>query len=468
MGRQARSVERARQEDETHGDALAPESVAIMGDVINAIKATPTHDLRSLFEQVVARRAGVLRVRLRPAMTGAADANGGDSDVVTVTWRGARFVLDAGPHTRDRAHVAHVLQSAVAVAAAVLRAQGIGKETDPAPVHAPLLDDPVERLVGSSPAMGRLRDEISASASNNFSVLIEGESGVGKELVARQIHVCSARRRGPFVPVNCAAVVESLFESELFGIEDGIATGVRGRRGKFEQANGGTLFLDEIAELPLPAQAKLLRVVQDFAIERVGSLMPRRVDVRLIVATNRSLCALVDQGLFRRDLYFRLRSILIRVAPLRDRPEDIVEIADAYLHRCDPMHPRRLSGVAASVLGLHHWPGNVRELERALEYAITRCNGDHEILVEHLATDLGQPQRDMLLPPGNHDETLQSMKSRYARLKFDQYRGNKRKTCAALDISYHTLVSLLKRGVKAGRPLALPRLSGPGLEPESR
>jgi transcriptional regulator with PAS, ATPase and Fis domain len=188
------------------------------------------------------------------------------------------------------------------------------------------------------------------------------------------------------------------------------------------------------------------------------------VDVRLIVATNRSLCALVDQGHFRRDLYFRLRSILIRVPPLRDRPEDIAEIADAYLRRCDPIHPPCLSHTAAGVLSLHHWPGNVRELERALEYAITRGNGHREILVEHLAPDLGQPYRDVLLPPGSHDETLKSMKSRYARLKFEQYRRNKRKTCAALDISYHTLMTLLKCSVNGGRSPLLPRPDGPGIE----
>jgi len=185
--------------------------------------------------------------------------------------------------------------------------------------------------------------------------------------------------------------------------------------------------------------------VQDFVIERVGGQSTRRVDVRLIVATNRSLDALVDGNQFRRDLYFRLRSIQIHVAPLRDRREDIVEIAEAYLRRCDPVRAPHLSNTAAGILCLHHWPGNIRELDRALECALTRSSGHPEILPEHLAPELGQPYRDLLLPPGGIDETLRSMKSRYARFKYDQYRGNKRKTCAALDISYHTLVTLLKR-----------------------
>src|SRR6266542_1999837 len=398
MGRQARSNGRARPIPETHVGTLSPESAAIMADFITAIKATPGRDLRTVFEQVVARRAGVMRVRLRALDPAAVLPRPPLSpETVTVTWHGALFVLDAEPHTRDREHVARVLRAAAPVASSVLRAQGIDKSAATEPTSASLTDDHLDRLVGSSPSMEQLRQEIEASARTSFAVLIEGESGVGKELVARQIHACSARRRGPFVPVNCAAVVESLFESELFGIEDGIATGVRARRGKFEQANGGTLFLDEIAELPLPAQAKLLRVVQDFMIERVGSQVNRRVDVRLVVATNRSLCALVDQGHFRRDLYFRLRSLHIRVAPLRDRREDIIEIAEAYLRRCEPARTPQLSRMAAGVLCLHHGPGNARELERALEYAVTRSAGHREILTEHLAADLGQPYRDVLL-----------------------------------------------------------------------
>jgi DNA-binding NtrC family response regulator len=195
-------------------------------------------------------------------------------------------------------------------------------------------------------------------------------------------------------------------------------------------------------------------------IERVGSRSARRVDVRLIVATNRSLSVLTDQGTFRRDLYFRLRAIQIRVAPLRDRREDIVEIADAYLRRCSPIRPPRLSRTAAGILCLHHWPGNVRELERALECALTRSSGHREILAGHLASDLGQPYRDVLLPPGLPDESLNSMKSRYARFKYDQYRGNKRKTCAALDISYHTLIALLRGGVNGVRPPSIPEPGG--------
>jgi transcriptional regulator with PAS, ATPase and Fis domain len=453
MRRQARSG-RARHH-ERHVETLSPESAAIAADVITAIRATPRRDLRTVFEEVVARRAGVMRVRLRPLDPDAPamPRHPTTPEMVTVTWHGAQFVLDAEPHTSDRIYVTEILQAAAAVASAILRAQGSDITARTEPTFASLIDDHLDRLVGSSKSMKDLRTEIEHCSQTNFAVLIEGESGVGKELVARQIHACSSRRRGPFVPVNCAAVVESLFESELFGIDDGVATGVRARRGKFEQANGGTLFLDEIAELPFPAQAKLLRVVQDFAIERVGGQSVRRVDVRLIVATNRSLCDLVDQGHFRRDLYFRLRSLLIHVPPLRDRREDIMEIAEAYLRRCVPNRPPNLSPLAASVLCLHHWPGNVRELERALEAALTRSLGQKEILAEHLGPDLGQPYRDVMMPPGDSDESMKAMKTRYARFKFNQYRGNKRKTCRALNVSYHTLMELLKLQRKRAKGL---------------
>src|SRR5687768_858228 len=177
-------------------------------------------------------------------------------------------------------------------------------------------------LIGSSAVMRAVRDRIERVAATNFVTLIDGESGTGKELVARQIHEISPRRRGPFVPVNCAALVETLLEAELFGIEERTATGVRGRRGKFEHAEGGTLFLDEVSDLSLSAQAKLLRAIQDLAVERVGGNNVKRVNTRIIVATNRPLSELVSRGLFRTDLYYRLSGVEIHVPPLRGRRED--------------------------------------------------------------------------------------------------------------------------------------------------
>ena len=186
------------------------------------------------------------------------------------------------------------------------------------------------RLTGSGPAMMRLREEIERAALTDFAVLIEGETGVGKEMVARQIHQWSRRRKGPWVAVNCAALVDSLVEAELFGIEDRTATGVRGRRGKIEMAHNGTLFLDEVAELSPHVQAKLLRVLQDFVVERVGGQESRRVSARLIVATNRSLGPLVQERAFRPDLFYRVNLLCIQVPPLRDRLADVVDLARAF------------------------------------------------------------------------------------------------------------------------------------------
>src|SRR4030095_9452291 len=188
-------------------------------------------------------------------------------------------------------------------------------------------------LIGSSAVMQMLRGRVERVARTDFTVLIEGESGTGKELVARQIHEVSRRRGGPFVAVNCAALVETLLEAELFGIEERTATGVRGRQGKFEHAEGGTLFLDEISDLSLSAQAKLLRAIQDVAVERVGGHGSRRVNTRIVAATNRPLSDMVSRGLFRTDLYYRLGGVEIHVPPLRARREDISELATYFLRR---------------------------------------------------------------------------------------------------------------------------------------
>ena len=188
------------------------------------------------------------------------------------------------------------------------------------------------RCVGSSAAIRDVRERIERVAVTDFTVLIEGESGTGKELVARQIHELSRRASGPFVAVNCAALVETLLEAELFGIEERTATGVRGRRGKFEHADGGTLFLDEVSDLSLAAQAKLLRAIQDLSVERVGGIGTRRVNTRIVVATNRPLSALVGlQGRFRLGLVLPVERIDVRVPPFRSRKDDILELATSFV-----------------------------------------------------------------------------------------------------------------------------------------
>jgi two-component system response regulator HydG len=303
--------------------------------------------------------------------------------------------------------------------------------------------DAAAPLIGSTPAMQNLRSAIKRVASTDFTILLEGESGVGKELVARQIHDLSRRRHGPFVAINCAALVETLLEAELFGIEDRTATGVRGRRGKFEHADGGTLFLDEVSDLSLTAQAKLLRAIQDLAIERVGGHATRRVDIRIIAATNRSLSHMVDRALFRPDLFYRLSGVDIRVPTLRERRTDVMELAGYFLERHRSTYTLRLSAQAADALVSYAWPGNVRELERLMERAVTLASGE-VIELDDLPPMVRGDYAAALGPSLQRNETMRAWGSRYARLILDRCGGNKRAACRVLGISYHTLQAYLR------------------------
>jgi transcriptional regulator with PAS, ATPase and Fis domain len=291
--------------------------------------------------------------------------------------------------------------------------------------------------------MRRVRDRIERVAATDFVTLIDGESGTGKELVARQVHEISPRRRGPFVPVNCAALVETLLEAELFGIEDRTATGVRGRRGKFECAEGGTLFLDEVADLSLSAQAKLLRALQDLGVERVGGHGLRRVNTRVVAATNKSLAGLVEARMFRADLFYRLAGIEIHVPPLRERREDILELATYFLERHGQARRLTLSKAAADALLTYDWPGNVRELERMMERTLALA--PHAIIeIDDLPIRIRDGFGDVLLPSMIRNDTLRAWGSRYVRLVLERSGRNKRKACQALGISYHTLQAYLR------------------------
>jgi transcriptional regulator with PAS, ATPase and Fis domain len=310
-------------------------------------------------------------------------------------------------------------------------------------------------LIGSSEAIRRVRERIERVAATDFTILIEGESGSGKELVARQLHELSRRRRGPFVAVNCAAIVETLLEAELFGIEDRTATGVRGRRGKFEHAHDGTLFLDEVSDLSAAAQAKLLRAIQDFSIERVGGYGTRRVNTRIVVATNRPLAGLVTDGRFRMDLYYRLIGVEVQVPPLRERRGDVVELAHYFLERHRGFRTLQLSEAAIDALLAYHWPGNVRELERVIEHAVALAGSDR-LEVDDLPPRLLTGYEHIILPSIRRQDTMREWAARYARLVLERCQNNKRRACRELGISYHTLQGHLRYGT---RPRALS--SGP-------
>lgn len=266
---------------------------------------------------------------------------------------------------------------------------------------------------------------------------------MGKELVARQIHELSPRRTGPFVAINCAALVETLLEAELFGIEERTATGVRGRRGKFEHADGGTLFLDEVSDLSLSAQAKLLRAIQDLAVERVGGQGTRRVDIRIVAATNRGLADLVKRSLFRADLFYRVGGVDIRVPPLRERRPDISELAEYFLAKHRATRRLRLSEGARQALAVYDWPGNVRELERLMERSVALATSD-VIALDDLPAAVRGEFAQVLMPSLVRGETLRLWGCRYARLVFERCHGNKRETARVLGISGHTLNSYLR------------------------
>lgn len=313
-------------------------------------------------------------------------------------------------------------------------------------------------LIGSSLVMQGLRERVERVATTDFTLLIEGESGTGKELVARQIHELSRRRQGPFVAINCAALVETLIEAELFGIEERTATGVKGRRGKFEHADGGTLFLDEVSELSMAAQAKLLRAIQDLMVERVGGNGSRRVDTRIVAATNRPLATLAERGLFRADLYYRLSGVDVRVPALRQRREDILELAYYFLSRHGGRGRLAISPAAADALLTYEWPGNVRELERMIEGAVATCESQ-QIGLDDLPITLRGAYGEILMPSVQADDTMRAWGSRYARLVLEKSDRNKRQACDVLDISYHTLNAYLNYRPRERRPVAAPVVS---------
>ena len=250
---------------------------------------------------------------------------------------------------------------------------------------------PVSGMVGSCAAMREVWTRIDKVAPTDTTVLVVGESGTGKELVARALHERSRRAAAPMIAVNCAAIPHDLIESELFGHERGSFTGaVESRVGVVEAADGGTLFLDEVGELPLAAQARLLRVLQEGEIRRVGATRTKRVDVRLIAATHRDLLKMIADNAFREDLYFRLHVMEINLPPLRERGDDLDELADTLLARsCRRLHrePIEFEPAARSAIRAYDWPGNVRELEHAIERAVILCDRCEQISARLLSLD---------------------------------------------------------------------------------
>jgi DNA-binding NtrC family response regulator len=303
-------------------------------------------------------------------------------------------------------------------------------------------------LVSKNPRMAEIFDLVREVASQRSTVLVQGESGTGKELVARAIHFSGDRGGGPFVAVSCAALAETLLESELFGHEKGSFTGaVAQRKGKFELADGGTLFLDEIGDISPKLQVDLLRVLQERRFFRVGGNTEIAVDARVIAATHRDLAADVREGRFRDDLYYRLNVINIRIPPLRERIEDVPLLAQEFLDRLAHELGREVSGISEEALRLlmdHDWPGNVRELENAVERALVTCKSGilGALDFAFLSRPAGAPGSGLSLPPGL---TLQEMEKQYVAATLARLQGNVKAAAEALGIDRSTLYEKIKR-----------------------
>ncbi len=307
-----------------------------------------------------------------------------------------------------------------------------------------------QNIIGTSDYKDTIGSDVVVISNSAVSVLITGESGTGKELAAKAIHYKSPRARKPFVALNCAALPESLVESELFGIERGVATGVERRLGKFEAANGGTLFLDEIGDLSLTVQAKLLRVLQEKVVEHVGGRKPIPVDVRILSATNKNLEAEIRKGTFREDLYYRLKVIHIQMPPLREIREDIVGLASYLLaNYCREMkkEPMNLAPQAANACMNYPWPGNVRELEnemKRLVLSVPTNTVTQEDLTEAIRRSTTEAAPSMSAPRFLKD-IVSEMERRMIREALQQTKQNQLHAAKALGLSRHGLIKKMKR-----------------------
>jgi DNA-binding NtrC family response regulator len=307
---------------------------------------------------------------------------------------------------------------------------------------------PFDMVVGKSKMMEKVLDIVKRISSSDSTVLITGESGTGKEILAREIHNHCPRREAPFVVVDCGALVETLFESELFGHIKGSFTGAyETKHGRFEVANRGTIFLDEISNISMNIQAKLLRVIQEREITRVGSTKPIKVDVRILAATNENLADLVTKEKFREDLFYRLSVVPINLPPLRERKEDIPFFIDHFVKKYSRKARKKISGIspqAKKTLMEYDWPGNIRELENTIERAVVLSRGD-KIEFEDLVYHGISAGSSLLLPVGGKYKALEDIEKEYIKIILQAKHGNKSQTAKILGIDRKTLMAKIKK-----------------------
>ena len=314
-----------------------------------------------------------------------------------------------------------------------------------------------ENIIGHSKSLLRVLEMAARVAQHDSTVLIHGETGTGKELLARAIHYNSRRRNHSFVTINCGAIPRDLIEAELFGYFRGAFTGANTNKpGKVELADGGTLFLDEVGELPLESQVKLLRLIQQGEVERVGGTAPRIINVRIVAATNRNLSAMVEDGTFREDLFYRLAVVPLYLPPLRERKEDIPEIAEHLFQKAKTQHGMQHLRVAPSViarLSAHRWPGNIRELENVVERMLVLSNGqqitDQDLPAELRAVSHSPANSSILLEFPEEGISLESIERELLLRALEKAGGNQTKAARYLDISRRTFIYRMeKHGIR--------------------
>jgi two-component system response regulator HydG len=305
-----------------------------------------------------------------------------------------------------------------------------------------------DMVVGESDIMKNLMDIVRRVSPSESTVLITGESGTGKELIAREIHNHSLRRKAPFVVVDCGALVETLFESELFGHVKGSFTGADvTKHGRFEVANGGTIFLDEISNISLNIQAKLLRIIQEREVTRIGSSKPIKVDVRILAATNEDLAHCVQKGKFREDLFYRLSVVPLHLPPLRERIEDIPSLVEHFLTKYNKRSKKQIKSLNRDVLKAlmaYDWPGNIRELENTIERAVVLSKND-EIEPEDLVYHGISSGSSFLTPAGGKYKSLEDIEKQYIRAVLQAHQWNKSHTADILGIDRKTLLNKIKK-----------------------
>ncbi|MGI9107174.1 MAG: sigma-54-dependent transcriptional regulator [Pyrinomonadaceae bacterium] len=365
----------------------------------------------------------------------------GDVETAVEAMRSGAFDFIPKPFNRD--HISITVEKALTFKRAVAENHSLRRL-----VHERFR---LESVVGTSALMQETLDRTGRVAATDANVLITGESGTGKELIAKGIHFSGRRARHPFIPINCAAIPENLIEAELFGFKRGAFTGaVADTKGKFEEASGGTLFLDEISAMPLALQPKLLRVLQESEIVRLGESTPRKVDVRLIAATNRNLRTMIEDNSFREDLYFRLAVVPVELPALRERREDIPLLAEHFLKRACERHncgKLKISREVFAALAAYPFPGNVRELENTIEQMVVLARGDI-MTIEDLPEQMRRPPEHaanvlLRLPP--EGLSIEHVERDIIQQALEMHGGNRTHTARYLDITRSALLYRMQK-----------------------